>query len=191
MKDKDKKLDFDLGFLDKESPKLERPTKKGQPEARVDSTSPLKRNWKIISIIVSVILVIIWMGFSDGGSNDTTIPNEEDTVIIGEYRCSRHHYDQAVALDPYETEQQIESARSALEYRADALERLQDEIEGSYVNEYSSQWEIDQYNEMVDEYNSKPSIYNRDAAGFESRVERYNTQVEQHNNYLIENCTKR
>ena len=115
--------------------------------------------------------------------------SDSDTFIIGEYRCSRYNYDKAVALAPSESEQKIDTARNALEYRSNELDRMENEIDSSYVNEYSSQYEINQYNETVNEYNSKLTSYKRDAANFSSRVDRYNAQIEAHNNYLRNNCT--
>ncbi|MBI4130076.1 hypothetical protein HY468_02050 [Candidatus Roizmanbacteria bacterium] len=74
MSDKDKKLDFDLGFLDEESPKPKQSVKTERPQAESDSASPIKWNWKTISIIAGVILVIIIAQGSFDGSNDTSAP---------------------------------------------------------------------------------------------------------------------
>jgi peptidoglycan hydrolase CwlO-like protein len=78
-----------------------------------------------------------------------------------------------------------------MENRANELERLQGEIENSYVSEYSSQWEIDDYNDTVNTYNAKLTSYKRDVAALDTRIDRFNTQVAAHNNYLMQNCTPR
>jgi len=76
-----------------------------------------------------------------------------------------------------------------LKYKEKELDRLENEIDNSYVNEYSSQWKINQYNATVNEYNSKLATYKRDVAVLNSRIDKYNTQIEAHNNYLRNNCT--
>lgn len=204
MSEKDKKLDFDLGFLDEESPKPKQPIRKEHAKSPETATST-KWNWKTISIVVGVIIVIIWIAASEDSSTPSStstytpprtsqaqnVSAGDDSVDYGEYRCSRYHYDKAVALSPSESEQTLKSAQLSMDIRANELERLQREIENSYVNEYSSQWEIDDYNDNVNTYNSKLTSYKRDAAALDSRIDRFNTQVATHNNYLTQNCTPR
>ena len=203
MSDKDKKLDFDLGFLDKELPKPKQPVRTDHAKTRSEATSSIKWNWKTISIIAGVIIVIIWIASSEDSTTPTStytppstnqIQNtsfEEDMVIIGEYSCARSHYNRAVELSPSESEQQIESASASMEYRANELNRLENEIQYSSITEYSPQYQIDDYNANINTYNSKLASYNRDAAALDSRIDRYNNQVEAHNNYLVRNCTPR
>lgn len=202
MKQDKQHLDIDLEFLDKTSSKKEEPIR---DETRKNTAAQKfklsKSQIKKYLIIGGIVIFFGWVIFSEDSSttntntgsyatpNVTQTSSNSDTVVVGEYTCSRYHYNQAVALDPDETESQMTAAQNALEYRANALERLQNEIESSYVNDYSSQWEIDQYNEMVDEYNSKLPAYKRDAASLDSRVDRYNAQIATHNNYLKNNCT--
>ena len=206
MKEPKDHLNIDLEFLDKKesvrvAPKPESNAGQTSSTPKVPSTGT-KYNWKNILIIGGIVLFFGWVIFSDdSGSSSTTntytppvsgqtTNGSGDNVRLGEYSCSRYHYNQAVALDPDETEQQIESATNAFEYRTNSLERLKDEIDSSYVNDYSSQWEIDEYNEMVDEYNSLLPAYKRDLANLDSRIDRYNAQIQKHNNYLVTNCTK-
>ena len=205
MKEQKDHLDIDLEFLDKKEPVRVAP--KSESNAGQTSTTPKpastehKYNWKNILIIGGVILFFGWAIFSDDGSSstDTYTPPAQtsnyntgnDDVMVGEYSCSRSHYNQAVALDPDETEQQIESASSAFEYRTNAMKHLKDEIDNSYVNDYSEQWEIDDYNAKVDDYNSKLPAYKRDLASLDLRIDQYNAQIQTHNNYLVANCTKR
>lgn len=204
-------LNIDLEFLDKKepvrvAPKPE-PPKENEPNWRyydpnnVNPNSGKQYNWKSILIIGGVILYFGWAIFSDNNSTSNTnsgnytplsvnqASSNSDTVVIGEYRCSRYNYDKAVALAPSESEQQIDTAGNALEYRSNEIDRLKNEIASSYVTEYSSQYEINQYNVAVNEYNSKLTLYKRDAASFSSRVDKYNAQVDVHNNYLRNNCT--
>ena len=216
MKNDKEHLKIDLDFLDKkETPHVATP-KTPPPSSTASHTPPpvkptttpastgYKYNWKNILIIGGIVLFFAWAIFSDSGSSTSTDSsytpttqtsgysnNDDDTVNVGEYSCSRYHYNQAVALDPDETEQQIESASSAFEYRTNRLENLKDEIDNSYVNDYSAQWEIDEYNEMVDEYNSLLPAYKRDLVALDARIDRYNAQIQTHNIYLIANCTKR
>jgi len=108
-------------------------------------------------------------------------------VRVGEYMCSRYHYNRATELEPDESSLIFE--KNLLISRSDEVDRLTNEIEDSYVNEYSAQWEIDEYNTKIDEHNQKLGSYNRDAAGIESKIDRHNDRVEIYNNYLIQNCT--
>ena len=210
MKDKDH-LNIDLEFLDKKDAPKTKPAPSAEHSSASQTSTPAsvssgyKYNWKNILIIGGIVLFTGWAMFSsdDGsGSNsaiNTYIPpansqnfdSNNDNVMVGEYSCSRYHYNQAVVLDPDETEQQIESASSAFEYRTNSLVRLEDEINSSHINDYSAQWEINEYNEVVDEYNSLLPAYNRDMAALDARIDRYNAQIKTHNNYLVTNCTKR
>lgn len=191
-----KHLDINLDFLDEEDTSKKK-VSGHKPKIANQESGVKKYNWKTILIIVGVVLFFGWAIFSEDSSTNntntqsytTTDKSSNDFVVIGEYTCSRYHYDKAVALNPDESESQITSAQNSLEYRANEIDRLQNEIENSYVNEYSSQYAIDQYNEMVNEYNSKLASYNRDATNLDSRIDRYNEQIAKHNNYLTSNCT--
>jgi hypothetical protein len=196
-------LDIDLEFLDKDSSKKDGAIRN---ETRKNTSVPKlklsKSQIKKYLIIGGVVIFFGWVIFSDNNSSTSTTntgsytpssvnqaSSDSDTFVIGEYRCSRYNYDKAVTLAPSESEQQIDTARNALEYKSNELDRLKNEIDSSYVNEYSSQYEINQYNATVNEYNSKLASYKRDETSFSSRVDRYNAQVEAHNNYLRNNCT--
>ncbi|MDD3101926.1 MAG: hypothetical protein PHE59_02170 [Patescibacteria group bacterium] len=214
MENDKKHLDIDLEFLDKNEPTRVTPPKLESPKgsepnwryydkdkANANSGSGKKYKWKNILIIGGVVIFFGWVIFSNSNSkNDTNtgsytppsvnqVSSNSNTVVIGEYRCLSYNYDRAVALTPSESEQQIDTARNDLEYKSNELDRLKNKIDSSYVDEYSSQYEINQYNETVNDYNIKLTSYKRDEANFNSRVERYNTQIEAHNNYLRNNCT--
>ena len=206
MKETKEHLDIDLGFLDKKEsvravPKSES-NKNNESSSKTKSFTSKKHNWKNILIICGVILFFGWIVFSDDDSsssvsNSNYTPStasrilDNDNLMIGQYSCSRYHYDRAVALDPDETEQQIDNAQAAIESQTRNLENLKNEIDNSYVNDYSSQWEIDDYNEKVDRYNSLLPAYKRDLADLDTRIDDYNAQIQEHNNYLVANCTKK
>jgi len=196
MKQENQHLDIDLDFLDKKaSPRQE---EFSNNERKIPHTSKLKLSksgLKKILIICGVVIFFGWVIFSDNNSGTSTnnsgsyTTSNNDMIIIGEYRCSRYHYDKAVTLSSDESEQQLTTAQNALKYKEKELDRLENEIDNSYVNEYSSQWKINQYNATVNEYNSKLATYKRDVAVLNSRIDKYNTQIEAHNNYLRNNCT--
>jgi len=197
----DKHIKIDLEFLESDS--ANKKTTAPIPPGNNKNPKSSKYNRKNILIIIGgVILLFLWIIFSDDSPSTSTnnagshtpsstnqLSSDNDTYIIGEYRCSKYDYDKAVELVSAETEQEINATRDALEYKSREIDRLQNEIDNSYVDEYSSQYKIDQYNETVNEYNSKLTSYERDTTSFSSRVDRYNAQVETHNNYLKNNCT--
>ena len=81
MSDKDKKLDFDLGFLDEESPKPKKSVRTERTENEPSAIDPSKWNWKAISIVGGVILVVIWLGSSgDSTPTPTYTPPSTDQV---------------------------------------------------------------------------------------------------------------
>jgi len=197
-----KNLDFDLDFLDEESPveaKKKATKKRSQgPFLSVGAKDGLKK-W---GTGAAIVIGIIFLGavFSDDSSTssnytpptsnqNSTYSDDDDMITIGEYSCSRYHYNRAVELDPENTDSSLSFEQNLLVSRGNEIDRLENEIEYSYVNEYSSQWEIDEYNASIDEYNTKLAAYNRDAASLDARIDRYNAQVQLHNNYLIQNCT--
>lgn len=203
MKEPNNHIDIDLEFLDKKEPLRMAPNNDSQTDLSHNapasvSTGP-KYNWKNILIIGGVVLFFSWVIFSEDESGSTNANNnsssatqasQDNNIIVGDYSCSSYHYNQAEALNPDDSEQQINFARSDLENKGRQLDRLKSEIDSSYVSEYSSQYTIDQYNETVDEYNAKLVSYKREADNFSSRVDKYNLQIEKHNNYLESNCTK-
>lgn len=210
MKDKKDHLNIDLDFLDKEAPKEpSSSTDTDSSSATRPTTVPVvtgyKHNWRNIAIIGGIVLFIIWaIASSDDSSTNSTssgsyVPStqtsnydsNDGTVIRGDYSCSSYAASRVDALEPSESEATLSSAQNALERRTNHLKNLKDEIDNSYVNDYSSQWEIDDYNQKVDEYNSLLPAFKRDAADLDSMIDRFNTQVEARNNYLSQNCTPR
>lgn len=209
MKDKKDHLNIDLEFLDKKEASRESmpatdESSPSAPRSAAPVSTGYKHNWRNIAIIGGIVLVIIWaIASSDDSSTNSTssgsyVPstqtsnyNNNDTVIRGDYSCSSYEASRADALDPSESEATLTIAQNSIEQRSRRLENLKDEIDSSYVSEYSSQWEIDDYNQKVDEYNSLLPGFKRDAESLSSRIDRYNAQVEARNNYLRQNCTPR
>lgn len=217
MKETRNHLNIDLEFLDKKEttkniPKTESP-KGNEPNWRYyepkktnpsPNPNPVKEyNWKNILIIGGVIIFFGWAIFSNNDSSSSTsnntytppaqtlnIDSKDDTVIRGQYRCSSYNASRADALEPSESESTISNEQNTIEQRSTYLENLKKEIDNSYVNEYSEQYEIDSYNQKVDDYNSKLASYKRDAASLDSRIDKFNNQVNARNNYLMNNCTK-
>jgi len=202
MKEPKKHLDIDLEFLDKDKPiqsadKTE-PTTGQTSNTKKSPSTNRKYNWKNILIIGGVVLFFVWVIFSDDSSSSSnyTPPtsnsnsayfSDDDLVQVGEYMCSRYHYNKADELEPDESALTFE--QNLLISSGNEVDRLANELEYSYVNEYSAQWEIDEYNAKVAEYNRKLTSYNRDAESMDSKIDRHNERVEIYNNYLIQNCT--
>jgi len=166
MKDSKDHLNIDMEFLDKEEPLRVAPKPESSSSSSV-STAP-RFKWKTILIIGGVLLFFIWIGSqgdstgstssvnnssSSTGNSSSSSPSRSSsssaTVTVGEYKCSSSY---ASELDRQETE----------------INRLKKEIDGSYVNEYSSQSQINQYNAKIDKHNTLTTAYN---------------------NYLKTNCT--
>jgi hypothetical protein len=206
MKEQKNHLDIDLEFLDKKESTQH--TAKRENDGGQTLGTPKKHqtgtqyNWKNILIIGGIVLFFIWIVSSESEStpstNNSYIPSTStnspntngDNIVIGEYSCSRYHYDKATALSPDDTEQQIDDASSAFEYRTNSLENLSDKIDNADIDDYSSQYEVDEYNDDVSRYNSLLSNYKNDSDLLDRRIERYNAQVDIYNNYLSSNCTK-
>lgn len=197
MKKDDKNFDFDLDFLDeassgKKKVETDTPQKESRPFLSYHAKDRLKLWGTALAVLVGIIFIGVLFDDSSSSSSASTNTNTNylnDTVVVGEYRCSRYDYNRAVELDPETADPTLTSDQILLESRGNEVDRLGNEIEASYVNEYSPQWEIDAYNAKVNEYNSKLASYNRDVTSIQARIDRYNTQVEIHNNYLIQNCT--
>lgn len=209
MKNSKEHLDIDLDFLDKKEPINVAPKKdSGNTGSGSTSSVPIgqKYNWKKIILVGGGILVFIWIiaassndsTSTSSSSNSTYTPSTQtsgyntnsDTVIRGDYRCSSYEASRVDALNPTESEATLTIAQNSLKQRSDYLDTLKSEIDNSYVNQYSEQWEIDDYNQKVDQYNSLLASYKRDAASMSSRIDQFNTQVETHNNYLSAHCTR-
>jgi len=200
MGNANKKIKIDFDFLDKETPKTKQSNYQ-ETSKNQELTDSSKWNWKAIIIAAIVIVIVIWIGTAEDNNTPAPAPNSpasshvksastvDDRIEYGEYICTQYHYDKAVELSPEEEESTLNITQITMESRGSELERLENEINNSPVNEYSAQWEIDNYNDKVDSYNLRLSIYRRDSAALDSRIDKFNQQVEAHNNYLENNCT--
>lgn len=200
MKKDDKNLDFNLEFLDKES-SSQRPkaAKKSNENSSPVLSAGVKDKLKLWGIGIAVVVGLVFFGalFSDDStssssytpptSNTNSVYSDDDLVRVGEYMCSRYHYNKATELEPDDSALTLE--QNLLISRGNEVDRLANELEYSYVNEYSPQWEIDEYNAKVAEYNRKLTSYNRDATSIDSKIDQFNARVETYNNYLVQNCT--
>ncbi|MFI5305209.1 MAG: hypothetical protein ACHQYP_10505 [Nitrospiria bacterium] len=114
-----------------------------------------------------------------------------DTVDVGEFRCSRYNYNQAVAFNPNEKEKtQLTIEQRTLERRAANIDELKGRIDSTSINEESSQYSVEEYNQLVNEYNAALATYKKMANTFNMKIDKFNSQVEAHNDYLTKNCTK-
>lgn len=192
-----KHLEFDTDFLDNPTSGENRPSApKSTPPPEGGGS---KKGWIIAAIVIGVLIVIGSMEGSSSSSSTssytptpTTRPstynsNNNDLVDTGEFWCSSYHNRRSTELEPT-NEYQLELERSGLSRRSNEIDLLESQINNSTVTEYSSQWQIDQYNQMIDDYNFKLTQYNIDADRFQSKIDKYNREVEIYNNYLITNC---
>lgn len=191
MSKKKQHFDIDLDFLDNNS--TSKISTKNDKTGLSTSTKESKYNWKKIIVIGTGALFFIWAIFSsDTPSDNSTGSNsskDADTVQNGLYNCSVYHSEKADSLEPNETEDQLNNLTDSLESRGNELDRLKNELDNTYVNEYSSQYQINLYNDDVDYYNNKLEIYKQDLANLDARIDKFNAQTKVRNEYLIENCT--
>jgi len=204
-----KHLNFDLEFLDKKEsvkgeknkPRLDKPNKSNV------IFNAFKHNWKKILIVGGVGLFFVWLVSSDDGSSKTNTGSinynppainqtinyansEDNTVIVGQYRCLIHHANKADELNPSNlVGQQIDSEQQRLDNLTTQIQNLADEIQWTYIDEYS-QYSVNKYNDLVDNYNTMLEMYQRDADALDIKINQYNIKVDKYNNYLETNCTK-
>jgi peptidoglycan hydrolase CwlO-like protein len=188
-------LDFDTDFLDNSTSGESRPSApKSTPPSGGGGS---KKGWIIAAIVIGVLIVI---GSMEGSSSSTSTYtptskpstatqnyNNNDLVDTGEFWCSSYHNRKSTELEPT-YEYQIELERSRLSRSSSEVDLLESRINNSTVTEYSYQWEIDQYNQMINDYNYKLTQYNTDSDKLQLKIDRFNREVEIYNNYLITNC---
>jgi len=113
--------------------------------------------------------------------------NTEDLVVTGEYLCSQYHADKSTELE--KDYSFLPVRKEILSQQEAEIDQLWDGIQYSATDEYSPQWEIDNYNEKVNIYNDKRVRWERDIELFNSQAEAASSQIRKYNNYLIEHCT--
>lgn len=202
MQDNKKKLDFDLSFLDANSPReVAKPR-----EAEAIRESSYKTNWRNIIIIGALILgALIWLSSNNSSSPPRVVQSEPASPPVtavnpqvtsptgnvqnGEFRCSSYHSAEADRLSP-PNEYEITNEATLLQTRQDALNDLEAQIKSNPVTQNSSQKLIDRYNAMIDRYNAQLNSLKADFNTHGVRVDRFNDQVKAHNNYLLANCQR-
>jgi len=207
-------LDIDLDFLDDEDPS-KKDVSDRKPNISNKQDKKQKYNLKSILIIGVVVLFFIWVFASDDGlsSNSTQIKptqdqaqniiltkntsfdkslvstEEEEYIILGEYRCLMYHYNKASELEPSKSREAfLESERIRIDNKGRELEKFALEIENMYVDEYS-QWSVDNYNSKLNSYNRQFYTYESGHEKFQYDINSYNNKVTVYNNYLENNCT--
>ncbi|MBT9167923.1 MAG: hypothetical protein DDT19_01267 [Syntrophomonadaceae bacterium] len=145
---------------------------------------------KVFWGIIVVVIIALMFSQNDDKKKTTYTPSggistppyspppsyNDDTVTVGQYRCSRYHHNRAQELEPSSYEKQ------AIKRESNALDSLKLEIETMYVDRYS-QSSIDHYNMLVNDYNSREQNHQRN-------IDRYNNKVATYNNYLMSNCSR-
>lgn len=134
------------------------------------------RWWLIFFWII--ILISIFSDDSSNSSNYNTSTsndssNSSNEYNLWEYRCYSSSYNEAISMKPVDP---------WLDYMANEIDKLQNELDNTYVNEYS-QTSVDSYNLKVTTLKSKINTYN-------SELESYNEKVDNYNNFLENNCYK-
>lgn len=189
-----KHLNFDLDSLSENSKefkeereKLEKVMKASKKAETSSGTSNKTRNIVVFLIIVVVIFIF---GGSDESSTSTDYPASSDSEVqVGNYFCSNSDANTASDMEPSSDEKDyLEEEGARLDEQSDQLEILKNEIEFSSVSEYSSQYQIDQYNDDVQSYEDQRESYNNDVDYYTSRLESYNEAVASYNAYLESNC---
>lgn len=190
-------LNIDTDFLDDKKQALKVDTQSSTP-------TPNKRyNWGKILLVIGGVLFFFWLIGSAGTSSspsttstptrtNTSVPTNTSTtggsVVVGEYMCSDYHARKSEELEPTESEYAITAAQNQIAAKERQLSLLESRIDNSTVTEYSSQWQIDQYNEMIDEYNTLFTSYSLESDRVDRRIDKYNAEVDAYNSYLIRNC---
>lgn len=135
--------------------------------------------WFWIGLIVGAIWLISAISGSNSSSSTSTqssTSGADDSVMVGQYRCSKSNDTQAALLKPTDQE------KSNLESELSTLTSLKNRMNSTYVDNYD-QDSVDSYNAIVDQYNRNRLTYNSD-------LTEYNNKVDAYNNFLATNCSK-
>ncbi len=186
---KNEQLIFDLNSLDENSKEFEASRKtfskliKDKKLSRSQSSSESSNKFSIGVIIVFIIVIIIYFS---GGSESS---QGKYTTQVGNYMCSSTDANTAEKMEPSENESiSIDGESNRLLEISDQIDSLEEKIDNSTVNEYSSQFSINIYNRDIENYNKMLEQYETDLSRLDSRVEAYNRKVESYNKYLESNC---
>ena len=200
MQDGKKRLNLDLTFLDKSTPRVAHPVHE----------SEYKANWRNILIIGGLILsTVIWVISSNTPPTPRLVPSNASPVAPsknvpttptaltpsgdvqnGQFLCSQFYSTEADKLSPM-GENGLINEGNRIRIRQDALDKLQAKIKSSKVTQDSSQVLIDGFNAMIDRYNTQLNSIKADIDTYEVNRSRFNQQVQIHNDYLVAHCNSR
>lgn len=118
------------------------------------------------------------------------VPNDNDMVTDGQYRCSRYHHNKAQELEPTVSEKQnLEQQQTIVNEESQEIDMLNKQIETTHVD-HSSQESIDSYNMLVNNYNARLGEFKISSNALQRNINNYNSKVNNYNNYLMTNCSK-
>lgn len=160
-----KRLDFDLDFLDEKTKKHDSANREKNSKQEIKKSykeNSKGTNWKGILLVIGIPLVLLFLAYGSDSSSSNHVTDE--SVAVGDYLCSSANASYADSISPdLATLEELNAEQSNLEY------------DYSQLDEYDH-FAVDEYNARVDEYNTKK--------------DEYNYSVDQYNTYLLENCTK-
>jgi hypothetical protein len=157
---------------------------------------------KVFWGIIAVVIIASMFSQNDDKKKTTYTPSggtstppysspaskDDDTVAVGQYRCTRYHYNRSEELKPSIVEKQdIERQQRILKNESDAIDLLKTQIETDYVDNYS-QSSVNQHNMLVRDYNSRLKMFRMNVSNMQRKIDNYNAQVNTYNNYLMTNC---
>lgn len=201
-------LDLDLNFLDakpddggreEDDSQRKKPAKK-----RKVKEAPRQYNWKLIAVIAAVIIGLFAISRNTDSSSKISVSRpssapiiekqrtpavNDDSVLVGSFRCSRSASSQADRLRPGSLTA-LNTEQTAMNARWENLRNFRNRIDALNPSPYSPQSTIDQFNKLVDQYNLDLNTLRGDSSRLETRIDQFNSQVVIYNNYLATNCTK-
>lgn len=116
--------------------------------------------------------------------------NDDDTIIEGQYRCSRYIHNKAQELKPSLVKKEdIERQQRIQDAESDNLNLLKTQIDATDIDQYS-QISVNEYNAVISDYNSRLEVFRINTNNLQSRIDNYNAEINAYNNYLMRNCKK-
>jgi hypothetical protein len=123
-------------------------------------------------------------------SSNSTVHQNEDHVVVGQYSCSKYDMSKLEELRPSETlKQRIDDAKGELDILSQTLNEQSAKIKTIFVDK-TDQVSIDNYNSKVNQYNITLQDYRSKKEAYDQLIVTYNAAVDEYNQYLEEHCTK-
>lgn len=195
-----KPLNFDLDSLDENSQEFEAERKKlakivDAQQAKASSISP-NNTWIIILAVVAVFGLIVWIAMSNSSSSDTSNSGSSGSsssstynTQVGNYQCTSSDASTANLMEPSSVEKAaIEAEGNRLNDVGTKLKAAKAIIDNYYINDYSSQSQINSYNSAVDTYNAAQTRAKADYAAYSTRYDAYQNKVNAYNSFLSSHC---